>query len=253
MAERQFLERPTEDSRIQLLKTAFVTYYHTDLQKARHFLIDFGLPVAYEEPGKVINFQGYGSEPYGYVAHQFATGENYFGGAAYITDSYHGLERAVSLPSSTGAIQDLIGPAGGKVCTLQDPCGHKVHLVHGWREKQSSKPGLPKLTFNFEDEKPRKGEFQRFQHGPAPVFRWGHYGVSYPEGKYDEMYEWYTRNLSLAPSDIVYAGDKPAVCFFHLDRGETYIDHHSFYFKPARPSIEPSVTHSAFEVRDFDV
>lgn len=241
------------DQPIRLLKTAFVIYHHANLAKARQFLLDFGLTVAHEEPGELIYFKGYGTEPYVYVAQQSGNGTNFFGGAAYVTISRDELERAAALPSSTGKILSLDGPDGGEFCTLEDPCGHKIHLIHGWKESAESEPGFQKLTFNFEDEKPRKGEFQRFKTGPAPVFRWGHYGVSYAAGRYDEMYDWYTKTLALAPSDIVYHGDEPRVCFFHIDRGETFTDHHSFYFKPATPGIEPSVTHSAFEVHDFDI
>ncbi|KAK3074168.1 hypothetical protein LTR53_003638 [Teratosphaeriaceae sp. CCFEE 6253] len=243
----------TQNTRIRLLKTAFVTYYHVDLTKARQFLLHFGLTVAHEEADTAIYFKGYGSEPYVYIARPSETGTSYFGGAAYVVESRVELDRAISLPSSDGKISALDGPAGGEFCTLTDPCGHKVHLVHGWKEQEHDLPGLPKLTFNFENEKPRKGSFQRFTPGPAPVYRWGHYGVSYSEGQYQTMYDWYMRTLTLAPSDIVHEGEQPMVCFFHLDRGEEFTDHHSFYIKPARPGIEPAVTHAAFEIHDFDV
>lgn len=106
---------------------------------------------------------------------------------------------------------------------------------------------------NYEDEKPRKGKFQRFKPGPAPVHRWGHYGVTYPEGQYQAIYDWYTQNLSLAASDIVYKDGKPTTCFFHVDRGQVYTDHHAFFFKKAKPGKPLNVAHAAFEVHDFDV
>lgn len=112
---------------------------------------------------------------------------------------------------------------------------------------------LKKLVVNYEDEKPRKGKFQRFELGPAPVHRWGHYGVTYPDGAYQQMYDWYTKTLALAPSDIVYKDDKPITCFFHIDRGLEYTDHHAFFFKRVKPDYEPTVAHSAFETHDFDV
>lgn len=131
--------------------------------------------------------------------------------------------------------------------------GHKVHLVHGQTRRQPDDKHLAKLTVNYEDDKPRKGEFQRFRHGPAPVHRWGHYGVTYPPGKYQEMLDWYTSNLALATSDVVYRGDDPITCFFHIDRGLEFTDHHAFFFKPARPGQTPTVAHAAFEVHDFDI
>lgn len=69
------------------------------------------------------------------------------------------------------------------------------------------------------------------------------------------MYSWYTTNLALAPSDIVShpSTNEPMTCFFHIDRGTSFTDHHAFFFKPAKPGDPPSVAHAAFEVHDFDV
>ncbi|KAF2168646.1 hypothetical protein M409DRAFT_65528 [Zasmidium cellare ATCC 36951] len=230
------------DKRIRLVKTAFVTYFHADLKKARQFLLDFGLTVAQET-----------------LRVRSQTGESYFDGAAYVVESAHELERAAALPSSSSKTQDLAGSAGGKIATLTDPFDHKIHLIHGWRENQPSMPesqGLQKLTVNFEDSKPRKGRFQRFAPGPAPVFRWGHYGVSYPASDpqgYQKLFDWYTTTLTLSPSDILTRDGRPVTAFFHIDRGREYTDHHSFYFKAAKPHAAPSVTHAAFETHDFDV
>jgi hypothetical protein len=240
-------------SPVKLLKTAFVTYYHDDLLKARQFFLDFGMSIAAETPGQVIYFEGYGTEPYVYVARKSTTSRSYFGSAAYLTDNYDELERASKLSSCIEHIHDLEGPAGGKVVRLSDPAGHFVDLIHGWQEKEAEPLNLEKLVVNFEHDKPRKGKFQRFEPGPAPVFRWGHYGVTYPEGKYQEMFDWYTSTIALAPSDIVYKGDKPVTCFFHIDRGEEYTDHHAFFFKMVKPGDKPNVAHAAFEVHDFDV
>lgn len=238
---------------IRLLKTAFVVYHHADLSKAKHFLLDFGLDVSAEEPDGTTFFKGYGVEPFVYVAHQSKTGESWFGGAAFVVESGAELDRAAQLSCATGPIRDLSGPAGGRVVTLKDPAGHLVHLIHGWQEKQMEPMSLEKLTVNFEDEKPRKGKFQRFKPGPAPVFRWGHYGVTYPEGGYQDMYDWYTKTIALAPSDIVYKGDNPITCFFRIDRGEEYSDHHSFFFKKVKPGSKLGAAHAAFEVHDFDI
>ena len=209
---------------IQLLKTAFVTYYHADLPAAKKFFLDFGMRIAAEIPGEVIHFKGYGVEPFIYVACRSQTGSSYFGGAAYVVDGKDEFQRATKLASCTGPARGLHGPAGGEIVTL-----------------------------NYEDEKPRKGKFQRFEPGPAPVFRWGHYGVTYPEGTYEKMFEWYTTTISLAPSDIVFRDEKPITCFFHVDRGEEYADHHAFFFKTVKPGNQPDVAHAAFEVHDFDV
>jgi hypothetical protein len=195
----------------------------------------------------------YGVEPFVYIAGQSKTGTSYFGGAAYIVDSKEELQRAAQLESCTETLRDLQGPAGGEIVTLTDPAGFLVHLIHGWTEKAAEPQGLERLTINYEDEKPRKGKFQRFETGPAPVFRWGRCCITYPGGTYEDMFDWYTQTLSLAPSDIVFRGEKPITCFFHVDRGEEYSDHHAFFFKSVKPGNKPGVAHAAFEVHDFDV
>ncbi|KAL3445420.1 Glyoxalase/Bleomycin resistance protein/Dihydroxybiphenyl dioxygenase [Aspergillus insuetus] len=240
------------DNRIRLLATAFVVYHHRDLSKARQFFLDFGLSIAEEREGEVF-FKGYGSEPFIYHAVQAEDGKRSFQGAAYQVESRADLENAARLAGAT-PIAPFSAPGGGEIVTLLDPVGHKVHLVYGQEKTTTAEaPKMEKLTVNYEDEKPRKGRFQRFSLGPAPVHRWGHYGVTYPAGKYEDMYAWYTTTLALAPSDIVYRGSEPITCFFHIDRGLEYTDHHAFFFKPAKEGQELDVAHAAFEVHDFDI
>ncbi len=50
---------PKDDPRVRILKTAFITYSHTDLAKARKFLLDFGLVILEERAGKEIFFRGF--------------------------------------------------------------------------------------------------------------------------------------------------------------------------------------------------
>lgn len=234
------------DSRVRLLKTAYVIYNHANLAEARQFLLDFGLSIASERPGKEIFFEGYGTEPYVYVARQADSG-SFFGGAAYAVESREELEKAHRQYGVT-SIQPVNGPGGGEQVTLTDPLGNPVHLIWGWQEKEQQPMNLERLTVNYKDDKPRKGRFQRFKPGPAPVHRWGHYGVTYTEGMYQNMYEWYTTTLTLAPSDFVYRDDNPITCFFHIDRGPEYTDHHAFFFKPAKPGQKTNMAHAAFEV-----
>ena len=242
---------PENDPRIRLQATAFVVYYHQDLAEARRFLLDFGFTIVREEAGKEICFKGYGVEPVLYVARQ-VNGVSYFEAAAYEVESRKELERASEIKGAS-PISSLDTPGGGEMVRLTDPAGHHVYLVHGQTKIQAEPPAFKKLVVNYEDEKPRKGQFQRFEPGPAPVHRWGHYGVTYPAGSYQTMFDWYTKNLALTPSDVVYKDDKPSTCFFHIDRGLEFTDHHAFFFKPAKPGQKPSVAHAAFEVHDFDI
>ena len=242
---------PQDDPRIRLQKTAFVIYYHEGFAATRQFFLDFGMKIIQEDAGKEIFFGGYGVEPFVYIARK-AEGRSYFGGAAYEVESRSELERASQI-SGASQILPLKAPGGGEIVTLKDPAGHLVHLVHGQTPKPAQNLDLEKLTVNYEDEKPRRGTFQRFKPGPAPVHKWGHYGVTYPKEMYQEMYDWYTSKLALAPSDIVFKDEKPITCFFHIDRGLEYTDHHAFFFKPVKPDQEPDVAHAAFEVHDFDI
>jgi hypothetical protein len=239
------------DTRVRLLKTAFVIYYHADLSKAKQFLLDFGLTVASERPGEEIYFQGYGTEPYVYIARQGSPSDK-FGGAGYVVETRDELEKAHKVFGAS-AVTPLDGPGGGEQVTLTDPMGHSVHLIHGWQENSKQHMELERLIVNYEDEKPRKGRFQRLKPGPAPVHRWGHYGVTYTEGSYQVMFDWYTKTLTLAMSDVVYRGKQPITCFFHIDRGLEYTDHHAFFFKAAKPNEPTNVAHAAFEIHDFDI
>lgn len=240
---------PQNDARIRLLATAYVEYYHQDLSKAKQFYLDFGMDIV-KDLGNEIYFGGYGSEPFIYVARQ-ASDETKFGGAAYEVESRAELEKAAEFPFAT-PIRQSSAPGGGEYVTLTDPFGNEIYLVSGQTKKEPQHLHLEKLTVNYEDEKPRKGRFQRFEHGPALVHRWGHYGVTYPPGAYQEMFDFYTQHLTLAPSDVVYKDDKPVTCFFHIDRGLDFTDHHAFFFKMAKPGEKTTVAHAAFEVHDFD-
>jgi hypothetical protein len=244
-----------DDPRVRLVRTAFVTYYHVDLDKAAKFLLDFGFEIAERRGAEAIFFQGYGPDPYCYVARRAVDGEGpRFGGAAYLVESEAELEMARSnIPGASPVVTKLDGPGGGVCLTLTDPVGHQVHLVHGIQEKpaeSADRKGLQRIVVNWEDEKPRVGKFQRFTMGPAPIHKWGHYGVSYPPGRYQDMVDFYAGHLALAFSDKVTLGGREAISFFHIDRGLEYTDHHSFYIKPAKT---PDVAHSAFEIHDYDV
>lgn len=240
-----------DDQRIRLIRTAFVTYSHADLAKARQYLLDFGMVIEDERPGQEIFFRGWGTEPLVYVAKQ-AEGESTFEGAAFEVESREELKKAAKVPHAT-SINPLDTPGGGEVVTLTDPAGYKCHLVFGQQKREASPPHQEKLTVNYEDEKPRLGKWQRVPPGPAPVYRWSHVGVAYPVGMFQEMLDWYTTKLTFAPSDILYKEEKPSTCFLHIDRGLEYADHHAFFIKSAKPNQKPNVAHAAFEVHDFDV
>ena len=242
---------PPDDKRVRLVKTSFVIYNHVNLAEAVAFLQAFGMSEAgRNQDGSEIFFKGYGPDPFCYIARQSNAAD--FGGAAYLVESREELEKASKIAGAS-LITKLEAPGDGEIVTLSDPAGHLVHLVYGQEAKPIEPMKLEKLVVNFEDEKPRKGRFQRFKPGPAPCHKWGHYGVTYPDGYYQAMFDWYTSNLALAVSDIIYLDGKPTTAFFHIDRAEEYTDHHAFFFKRTKAGLKPHVAHAAFEVHDFDV
>ena len=245
---------PAEDPRIRLHKTSYVIYSHVDLDEAVKFLQDFGMTIVHRSLGSgEVYLGGYGPDPFVYVAKRAEAGTPQFEGAAYVVEDRDELVKASKIAGAS-KIQPLDAPGGGEYVTIHDPAGFPVHLVHGQEQKQVSRSDLrhQRLKFNYEDEKSRKGEFHRFEPGPVPVYKWGHYGVTYPDGGYQAMFDWYTSTLALSPSDFVYRNGKPMTVFFHIDRGEDYTDHHAFFFKPTKPDLKPHVAHAAFEVHDFD-
>ena len=174
---------PPNDPRIRLVKTSFVIYEYPDLEKATQFLLDFGLTIAEDrccsnsskQLQKETFFQGYGPDPFIYLARQSSDNTTpKFCGAAYLVESRVELEKALRKPGAiSGGIEVLNAPGGGEIVTLQDPAGHFVHLVHGVKEKERFAGewgmGLKELVINYEERKPRKGVFQRFEKGPVPV------------------------------------------------------------------------------------
>lgn len=157
-----------DDPRVRINKTSFVIYEHPDLSKAIKFLLDFGLSIAHRD-GDNVFFKGYGSDPFVYLARQSKGSRAAFGGAAYLVESRSELEKAARISGAT-SIQPLEFPGGGEIVTVHDPAGFPVHLVHGQKQKSVESAGnLDKLIVNFEDEKPRKGNFHRLTPGPAPV------------------------------------------------------------------------------------
>lgn len=162
---------PEDDPRVRINKCSYVVYEHANLAKAKQFLLDFGMTIVDDESSDdQIFFKGYGSDPFLYLAKQSSTpGQSRFGGAAYLVESRTELEKAVRKIPNASPIAELDAPGGGEIVTLHDPAGHPVHLVHGQRPMLVEELNLPKLVVNYEDEKPRRGQFQRFKPGPSPV------------------------------------------------------------------------------------
>lgn len=96
-------------------------------------------------------------------------GEKEFLGGTFAVESYQDLEKAQKLLG--GEIEEMKdAPGGGHILTLKDPEGFPVNLIYG-QEPAERGQAPPNLVVNFEMEKPRKREFQRFTPGPAAVHK----------------------------------------------------------------------------------
>ena len=151
-------------------------------------------------------------------------------------------------------------PGGGQIVTVQDPEGFPVNFVHGQSAPETKYKTPEKLVFNDEMDKPRQRKFQRFEPGPAEVYKLGHFGMVVKN--FAIQMDWYTRHFNIVPSDILYvpmpgstngAPRRMEVAVFaHIDRGNDLVDHHSLFLSTATPGKSCHVHHCSFEVHDFD-
>ncbi|KAF2017529.1 trihydroxytoluene oxygenase [Aaosphaeria arxii CBS 175.79] len=246
------------DAQIRLTRVAHMRYQHPDLEEITTFLKDFGMTVA-KKTDTQRWFKGYGTDPYVYYAQK---GEKEFLGGTFEVESHAELEKATKLAGAS-PILDLASPSsgasapgGGSMVTLTDPEGFPINLIHG-QTKSAGGPFPEVLTTNYETQKPRVARFQRFKPGPAAVHKLGHYGLCVKD--FPTQLDWYVRTFNLAPTDFLYVEDgdgaddpgrrKDVAVFCHIDIGEEYTDHHTF-FMSGNPTAH--VHHCSFEVHDFD-
>jgi hypothetical protein len=66
--------------------------------------------------------------------------------------------------------------------------------------------------------------------------------------------DFYLKNFNLVPTDFLYVDEpegtkKDVAVFAHIDRGDDYVDHHTFFMSTNKTS---HVHHCSFEVHDYD-
>ncbi|KAK7222840.1 hypothetical protein V2G26_010843 [Clonostachys chloroleuca] len=238
--------------RISLKSLMYVSYTHADFDKTHRFLSDFGLIPTKTLPDKIW-YRGFGESPVCYISQRADHGKPEFLGGGWAVDSYQDLELAAKLPGAT-PISEAESPIGGKTVTIKDPAGGLVHLHWGHEERTVGQQDKPKtLVYNTWAEKPRKGEFQRFEDGPSHVHKLGHYGYEVHHDVFQEVRQWYFDNLTLTATDSLFnpATGKDIMTFCHLDKGEQFVDHHNFFIS-AGDSKDCIAHHASFEVDDFD-
>ncbi|KAL1980672.1 hypothetical protein VTN96DRAFT_3652 [Rasamsonia emersonii] len=232
---------------IRLVRIAHVYYTHKNIDQARQFLEDFGFHEV-KRVGKDTYYRGTGPEPFVYCARQ--GDEDDFGGAAFVVESEQDLEYAAqTLPNATKVYELSDAPGGGRCVTFRDPVDNfPFHLVYGQAAAENV-TAFPQLKFNFPTEKHRPvNKTQRFQKGPAPVHKLGHFGMCVTN--FAKTFEFYTTRFNFVPSDLVYdKSGRDITTFLHLDRGSELVDHHCFFFFEGPKS---HVHHSSYETHDFD-
>ncbi|EXJ63559.1 uncharacterized protein A1O5_11320 [Cladophialophora psammophila CBS 110553] len=236
-----------EQPKINLVRIAHVYYTHKDINKAREFLVDFGLTEC-KRTEKNIYFRGYSKEPFVYCAKEGP--ENEFGGVAFVVESERDLDLAQqTLPGATKIYELEDAPGGGKCVTFYDPVdGFLFHLIYG-QTLLNEEQLLPEIQFNFPATKNRaSGHYQRFEKRPAPVHKLGHFGMCVTN--FDKAFEFYTKRFNFYPSDLGHTPDgKNVIVFNRLSRGKELVDHHCFFFFEGPKA---HVHHSSFETHDFD-
>ncbi|BAE54543.1 unnamed protein product [Aspergillus oryzae RIB40] len=136
----------SNESRINLTRIAHVFYTHREIDKAHHFLLDFGFREV-KRVGNDIYYRGTSSEPFVYCARQ--GDQDGFGGAAFVVESESDLFAATKLPGATGIYDLGNAPGGGRCVTFHDPIDKfPFHLVYG-QEAHADEKVLPQLDYNF--------------------------------------------------------------------------------------------------------
>ncbi|KAF9884947.1 hypothetical protein FE257_000856 [Aspergillus nanangensis] len=251
-SQSSWLEKHQIDpnSRIRLQKLSHMRYQHPNLDEIHQFMLDFGLRVAHKTEGEVW-YTGYGPDQYVYYARK---GDKKFLGGVYEAASQEDFDRAAHLPNA-GPVQELKdAPGGGRLVTITDPEGFPFNVIHGQEavDMSQKQPAMDKVVLNFPSEKPRVRQFNRFEHGPAAVYKLGHFGLCTQQ--FESQLNFYTSTFNIIPTDFVYVevdGHRtPVTVFMHLDLGTEPVDHHSFFLS-AHPKAA-HVHHSSFEVHDFD-
>ncbi|KAL2825363.1 MFS transporter [Aspergillus cavernicola] len=228
------------ESQIQLVKLSHMRYQHPNLDEITPFLQDFGMTVARRTDSEIW-YRGYGEDQYVYYARK---GPKQYLGGTFQVQSARRLPQASEIKELTGS------PGGGYLLTFADPEGFPVNLIFGQAPAVAGEAPV-KLTYNYETEKPRIRKFQRFEPGPAAVHKLGHFGLC--TTKFEDLVDFYTTNFNLVPSDFLYIekdGERKNVALFaHIDLGEEYVDHHSFFMTT---NTTTHIHHCSFEVHDFD-
>ncbi|KAM5350211.1 hypothetical protein ACJ41O_006716 [Fusarium nematophilum] len=246
---------PPEENRIKLKSLLYAYYLHPDLEKADTFLKDFGLTPTKATPDKIW-YRGFGEHPFCYVSERPKDGKANLLGGGWLVETHKDLEAASRLLNAS-PIVDHDGPGGGKVVTVKDPEGCALYLHFGLALRPKGQMEKPQeLIYNTWDRKRREGDFQRFEEGPAKVYKLGHYGHEVNHDVYESVLQWYLDTFTLKVTDAIFSPEtgKDIMNFVHIDKGEEFVDHHQKNWFLSAGKVDKGYLphHSSFEVDDFD-
>ena len=220
---------------VKVSDIAFARLQSPDLDLAEQFLLDFGMVRVARTP-TALYMRGTGPTHHIHVTH---VGEPRFVGLAFQVESEADLKRLAKASGASG-VESVDEPGGGKRVRLRDPHGYTMEAVCGMK-KLKPLPVRPVTR--------KAGELLRIKPGPSQVKRLGHAVMSTPGAK--DRIKWYREMFGFIPSDEVYAGPKDNIIasFNRCDRGDTYVDHHTFL---CFEGPNTGLNHLSFEVHSFD-
>lgn len=220
---------------------AYVRLQSPNLDKAEEFLTNLGM-VRSARTADRLYMRGTDPSHHIHVTH---LGPPKYLGLAFWVDGEDEL-KSLSQVSGATEIEDIDEPGGGRRVRLTDPHGYQIEAVCGIEEL----PRLPirRNVLNWGDEKVRRaGELMRLDSGPSEIKRIAHALLMTP--KLHEVIKWYQGLFGFVCSDEVYAGSRDHVIatFNRCDRGEDFVDHHTFV---CIQSDKVGLNHVSFEVQN---
>lgn len=224
------------ERRINVVRISHVHYQVPDLEFGHSFLLDFGFIEAQREDNKIF-YRGFGLQPCIYILEKSTDGCARFLGATWVTDGEEEFQKAAS-HLGAGEVRPFDGPGQGMLVTIQDPNGMNVGFISGQKlrdrieeaEVDRRNPQIEQLkVLNLALEKGRHNFFHRFEPGPSPVHKLGHYGFVVPKSNFAPTVSWYMDLMNLRITDAVYdpKTTEDETCFFRIDLGEEFTDHHA--------------------------
>jgi hypothetical protein len=228
---------------VKVTDLAFGRLRSPSLDQAEEFLTHFGL-VRTERTKDRLYMRGTDPTPHVHITH---LGPSKFLGLGFYVDSEDDLARLAKAPGARG-IENIDEPGGGKRVRIADPHGYDIEVIHG--QRAPAELPVRKHVTNWGDEKLRRaGSLMRLDRGPSQVKRIAH-AVLMTQGAKEKI-RWYREMFGFLPSDEVYAGAKDNIIasFNRCDRGDTFVDHHTFL---CFESPNTGLNHLSFEVHSYD-